>query len=249
MWATIASLAGCRQIDTLGLPASRRPDLSKTLREESPPQVFHSNALTRERKADLQITLARTAEQRGEADNAVRGYHEALENDDSRAEAYHRLAVLHDRKGDFQKAESLYLEALTRAPNNPEIHCDLGYSYYVRQRWHDGERSLRAALDLAPNLARAHNNLGMLLARTGRVDEALYEFSRAGLSESRARVNLALVLTLDGHLEAAREELQLASLADAEAATRDRVARISQAISCAQTPPGDRRRLALSQRR
>ena len=41
------------------------------------------------------------------------------------------------------------------------------------------ERVLREAVDLAPEDANAHSTFGVLLARTGRIDEAGREFAEA----------------------------------------------------------------------
>jgi Flp pilus assembly protein TadD len=64
--------------------------------------------------------------------------------------------------------------------------------------------SLRRAIDLDPGNQRAHNNLGLTLARSGRAEEALAEFRRAGCNVAGAQTNLALTLTLEGSWEEAR---------------------------------------------
>jgi hypothetical protein len=63
-------------------------------------------------------------------------------------------------------------------------------------------------------MARAHNNLGLVLARSGKSEEALHEFSRAGCRESDARVNLAYCLMAQRDFSAAQKQLQLAMVAD-----------------------------------
>jgi Flp pilus assembly protein TadD len=75
--------------------------------------------------------------------------------------------------------------------------------------------NLRQAIALAPTHERAHNNLGLVLARTHRHDEALAEFTKAGLRDADARVNLAFVLTLENNWPEARKQYEAALAADA----------------------------------
>ena len=86
----------------------------------------------------------------------------------------------------------------------------MGYNCYLRQQWQDAETHLRRALELSPGLGRAHNNLGLLLARTGREGEALEEFMRAGSGPAEAHANLAHVLTLTDRWNEAQQEFQRA---------------------------------------
>src|SRR5262245_855110 len=51
--------------------------------------------------ADVQFAYARSLEKSGELDQARARYSEAVKHDPGRADAWHRLAILHDRKGQF----------------------------------------------------------------------------------------------------------------------------------------------------
>src|SRR5215210_8056882 len=126
-------------------------------------------------------------------------YQDALRRDAHRADAYLRLAVLHDRQGQFQESAGLYQQALTARPGDPDIYSDKGYSLYLQRRWVEAEMSLRQAIVLRPDHARAHNNLGLVLAHTGRPDLAMIEFGQGGCTEADARINLAYALTLERH--------------------------------------------------
>ncbi len=190
--ASVVCLFGCRQSGAKhpGLGLGRAAAPPPAIQEEDPLET-----ITAEQKADVQMAVARSVEKQGYVEQAIRLYLEVLKKDGRRADAYHRLAVLHDKKGNCVASAEFYREALQRDPDNAEIHCDLGYSYYFQRRWKEAETSLHRALQLNPNLARAHNNLGLLLARTDRNDAAMVEFLRAGCNEAEARGNLAFVLT------------------------------------------------------
>jgi Flp pilus assembly protein TadD len=159
----------------------------------------------------MYLALGRSAEARGELENAMQTYRYALEIDDAQPEVLHRLALLHDRMGKCEEARDFYLQAIELAPGNADLQCDFAYSCYLQNQWDEAEQGLRRAIELAPNLARAHNNLGLLLARTGRSDEALWEFGRAGATEPQARANLAFAMLLDGHVSPAKQQLALAA--------------------------------------
>jgi Flp pilus assembly protein TadD len=164
--------------------------------------------------ADVQIAYARSLEKRGEHEQAVARYQEAVKQDPGRADAWHRLAVLHDRQGKFDDSAGMYRKALELQPGDPDLYCDMGYSLYLQQRWAEAEMNLRQALALRPDHARARNNLALLLARAGRADEALAESRRAGCSEADAHVNVAFALALQGSCPEAREHYRLALASD-----------------------------------
>ena len=115
--------------------------------------------------------------------------------------------------------EKYYQTALKKDPKNPNLLADYGYHCYLQQRWKEGEANLREAIVLNPELHRAHNNLGLLLARTGRVDEAAKEFVRAGCSEAETHSNLGFALTLQKRFPDAKRQFDLALAADPNSIT------------------------------
>jgi Tfp pilus assembly protein PilF len=205
MWAAVAVLAclacgvGCRLPDFLrfGRPA-------ETPVEESIPR------LSKRQVANVQLSVAQSLEQKGEVNAALDAYQEVAAKSPHRATAYWRMAVLHDRLGNVQESEKLYRQALKAEPTNADIHCDFGYSLYLQRRWAEAEDQLRQTVALNAAHRRGHNNLGLLLAQTERLDEALTDFHYAGCPEAEARTNLAFVLTLNRRWDEARAQYQLA---------------------------------------
>jgi Tfp pilus assembly protein PilF len=208
--ALALSVTGCQQMGAmLGSRSNDSPASVASFGEPRP-----SDTVDATQKADVEMALARSVEEQGQTDQAIAMYLDVVRKDNRRADAYHRLAILHDRKGECKAAEEFYRAALDRDPRNPQVYCDFGYSLYLQRRWDEAETSLRQALTIQPHLARAHNNYGLLLARTGRSDQALVEFRRAGCAEAEARANLALALMLEERMPGAHEQYQLALLAD-----------------------------------
>ena len=82
--------------------------------------------------------------------------------------------------GRAQDAMKAYDEALKYDPDLAEAHLGKGVVYELAfGKLDEAEAEYRKAIALKPTLAEAHNNLGQLLARTGRLEEAVKEFDVA----------------------------------------------------------------------
>ncbi len=201
--ATFAPAAGCHQLPQ-GPPSilsPSRPDRA-------------SAKLTSAQTSDVQVAMGRSMENQNDPDGAIAAYQAALRMDPKRVDAVARLAVLSDRKGDFKASGPLYDRALKVAPDDPELLCDRGYSLYLQGKLKEAEPFLRRSIALKADLLRAHNNLGLVLGRTGRPDEAVAEFSKAGASEADARLNLAFALAIEHRWDLARTQYALALAAE-----------------------------------
>ncbi len=160
--------------------------------------------------ADVHYGLGRSLEADGDLDRAMQAYRESIRRDARRADAPLRLAILLDRQGRFAESALLYEAALKASPGNAEVFCDRGYSLCLQGKDAEAEVALRQAIAKRPDLARAHNNLGLVLARAGRVDDALNEFRKAGCPEAEARLNLAFGLGEAHRLDDAQRQVAIA---------------------------------------
>ncbi len=96
------------------------------------------------------------------------------------AEIHHDLAVEALRAGRSQEALKEFDIALAADPDMPEALLGRGLVMeYGFGKLAQAEADYRHALLIRPNYPEAHNNLGQLLARTGRPTEALAEFDKA----------------------------------------------------------------------
>jgi tetratricopeptide (TPR) repeat protein len=197
-------LAGCEHFEE-----SRAPWFGDSGAHLSPRQA-----------ADVQVALGRSLEKQGQVDQAMNAYHEAIRRDPRRTDAYWRLAILHDEEGHFKESAELFRKALRTSAGNADIYCDMGYSLYLQRRWAEAEMNLKQALVLKPDHARAHNNLGLVLAHSDRVEEALAQFRKAG-PEADAQVNLALALAMDGRWPEARDHYRAALAANPRSAAAE----------------------------
>jgi tetratricopeptide (TPR) repeat protein len=165
-------------------------------------------------KADLQMSIGRSLEREGKLEQAVVIYSDVVKKDGHRIDAYQRLAIVNDQLGNFEESDKFYRLALKREPKNAELLCDRGYSFYLQSRHAEAEQAFRKAIEINPRLARAHNNLALVLAQNERDDQALAEFAQGGCHEAEARVNLAFCMMARRDWRMARRELQRASAAD-----------------------------------
>jgi type IV pilus biogenesis/stability protein PilW len=84
------------------------------------------------------------------------------------------------RNGRGQEALKEFDEALRYDPDLAEAHLGKGVVLELAfGKLDEAEAEYRKAILLKPTLADAHNNLGQLLARTGRLEEAVKEFDTA----------------------------------------------------------------------
>ena len=197
--AFLLGLAGCRHADTQDSTSASLMSKSDMNGKPNHHQV-----------ANVKIAMGRTLEQRGQTTEAVATYLEAVKEDPRRADAFVRLAVIHDQQGKFAESMNYYRKALNIQPDNPDIYCDVGYSFYLRSRWQDAEKSLRQAIALNADHSHAHNNLGSVLAHTGRCEEALVEYRKSGCTAADAHSNVAYALTLEHQLPEARKHYEQA---------------------------------------
>jgi len=130
-------------------------------------------------------------------------------------------AVAWERNGDYHTAVSLWSETVAARPSNPRAHTGLGQALLEAARLPEAQAQLEEAirinsLQAAPpprpaEVARAHDVLGVLLAREGRTDAALAEFHRAlqlHPADSPTHFNLGHLLARLGRTAEAIPEFQ-----------------------------------------
>ena len=200
-YASCVACAGC----TLPARWSNTDDSSS---------VSSTSAVGDRQVANVQMVLAQTLERQGQLEQAQLAYTRLASRENAPVEAFHRLARIHDKMGRGAEASPLYERYLAERPEDSHAHGDYGYSLYLRREWKASEHHLRQALTLQPNNTRARNNLGLLLARTGRADEALHQFKLAGNTPAQGRANLGFCLAGEGQWDAAEQQFDLALLAD-----------------------------------
>jgi Flp pilus assembly protein TadD len=181
-----------------------------------------SDKLTPEQEYNAHLELGRFQESQENFDLALGEYLKALQASEShstllggakngtkQALAHRRMGSALDRLGRFEQAENEYSTALKLSPNDPKTWNDAGYSFYMQGRWADAERALKTAAKLDPHNTKIMTNLGLNLAASGKSDEALAEFTKAG-GHAVGHANLAYILAAMGKTAEAEKHYKLA---------------------------------------
>lgn len=106
--------------------------------------------------------------------------HGSSKRDKETAVVHYDLGSEAVSNGNPQDALKEYDEALGYDPDLAEAHLGRGVVLELGfNKLDEAEAEYRKAIQLKPGLAEAHNNLGQLLARTGRLEEAVKEFDAA----------------------------------------------------------------------
>lgn len=125
--------------------------------------------------------LGQALEERGRHEEAIAHYRQAIAEDEMYARAYNNLGLALEKTGRGEEAEQVYHHLLSFAPTDADALYNLG------SRLSKGERPLEALeyLEKSHNLqhpdadADVHNNMGIILAMYGRLEEAAGHFSES----------------------------------------------------------------------
>ncbi|MEJ7809762.1 MAG: protein kinase [Gemmatimonadaceae bacterium] len=120
----------------------------------------------------------------GDDRRAIAYFEQATEKDPNFALAYARLAVPHVMVNEKAEAERAIAKALELDPSLSEAYDALGLlRLWLDWDWPAAEAALRRSIGLNPHNSRAHHELGQLVMRRGRCDDAIAEEQRAMFSD------------------------------------------------------------------
>ncbi len=214
----LISAAGCQQ-EVVSLPNSTsltsfwgNPDPHQIKKasprpEDLPPlvRVSHGNFEAGEAFSD------RTGPERRQqlCESARTDYERALALDPKCLPAYQGLARLYTHMHDLPLAVETYQKALKFAPNNASLWFELGLCQNYQKNLAPALECLDRAAQLEPGNHSYTNALGVVLAESGRYDESLRYFSRAG-GEAMGYYRLAQTLSHLQRPELSRRYLEVA---------------------------------------
>ncbi len=109
--------------------------------------------------------LGNALARKGQTDEAIHQYQEALRLKPDDAEAHNNLGIALAKKGQSDEAIRQYQEALRLRPDYADARCNLGAALEEIGQMDEAIRQYQEALRLKPDDADAHYNLGNALAR------------------------------------------------------------------------------------
>jgi len=143
---------------------------------------------------------------KGEYQEAIRHFNEALRIYPGYAEAYLNLGVVNERKGLWKEAVTYYQEAIKVDPDYAEAHNNLGNVYALQNQIELSKTHYSEALRVDPQYANAHVNLANILAYQGAIDDAIDHYSKALKVDPysvKGHLNMGIVLLHGGSSDSA----------------------------------------------
>lgn len=92
------------------------------------------------------------------------------------ARAHRNIGRALEEIGQLDGAISSFNKAMRLEPNDPETYFDIALVYDLKDDHQTAITYYMRAIEIAPEYAEAHNNLGELLMRSGKPNEALAQF-------------------------------------------------------------------------
>lgn len=176
---------------------------------------FILQRLPRDFRARATILEAKASELRlrGEFDQAIETYRQALEINPHFLRALVFLGVSFGEKGDHPRAIAALEQAAYLFPNDPSAQYNLGIAYGASERSDEEIRAYQRTITLDPDLVPAYLNLGAALLQAGRLDESARVFEdgiQINPLAAMLYVNLALVRQQQGKPDQARAVMEIA---------------------------------------
>ncbi|MCF8032507.1 MAG: tetratricopeptide repeat protein [Desulfarculaceae bacterium] len=134
---------------------------------------------------------------------------QAARLDPSLWRAQNLLGVIYNRNRQPKQAAAAFRAALISKPGNPALYNNLALSQMMLGDYQGAEASLRRALALNPEHRKAANNLGLLLMRQGRNQEAFQTFATAE-GVAQAHNNMGVLLAWQGQPNQAQRQFKAA---------------------------------------
>jgi len=214
----LIAAAGC-QHEVMTLPGSA-PD-SPSPNKPDPTQIKPASGKPKDLPPSVLVSYgnfeageafaARTAPERRQqlCESARADYEKALNRDPRCVPAYQGLARLYTHMHDLPLAVETYQKALKLAPSNASLWFELGLCQNYQKNLAAALECLDRAAQLEPGNHSYTNALGVVLAESGRYDESLRYFSRAG-GEAMGYYRLAQTLSHLQKPELSRRYLDVA---------------------------------------
>jgi tetratricopeptide (TPR) repeat protein len=150
---------------------------------------------------------------KGQIDEAIRQYQEAIRLNPGYAEAHNNLGAALLGKGQTDEAIRQYQEALRLKPDYANAHSNLGIALARKGQIDEAIRQYQEAIRLKPDHVDAHNGLGVALDKKGQTDEAirqLQEAIRLKPDHADAHYNLGVACYQQGRADEAIRQFQKA---------------------------------------
>jgi len=167
-------------------------------------EVTENNCLAHKALGDALI-------KKGQIDEAINQYQEAIRLIPGYAEAHYNLGTAFQKKGQIDEAISQFQEAIRLTPDYADAHNNLGGTLFKKGQINKAINQFQEAIRLKPDYADAHYNLGNALRKQGQIVEAINQYQeviRLKPDDAEAYNNLGAALAMNGQIEEAISQFQ-----------------------------------------
>jgi tetratricopeptide (TPR) repeat protein len=142
--------------------------------------------------------LAHAVLARGQSDEAIGLYEQAIRLKPDYAAAHNNLGVALGQIGQIDEAIRHFQKAIQFKPDYADAYNNLGGNLSTKGQLDEAIRQLQEALRLRPDYADARNNLGIAFGQKGQLDEAIRQYQEAvRLKPDHAQAHYNLGAALD----------------------------------------------------
>jgi tetratricopeptide (TPR) repeat protein len=203
-------LGGCATVILVALIFCARAQTSYWRNSES--LWTHTLACTSD-NVEAHNNLGGVLFQKGNVDEAIAQYQEALQINPNDAVVHNSLGSALFQKGGVDEAIAQYQTALQINPDFADAHYNFGIALFKMGQVDEAIVHYQKALQIKPDYAEACNNLGNALLQKGRVDEAITHCQTALQIKpdyAEAHINLGNALLQKGQVDEAIVHYQTA---------------------------------------
>ncbi|NJL66209.1 MAG: tetratricopeptide repeat protein [Microcoleus sp. SM1_3_4] len=130
-------------------------------------------------RAKPYYSLGKAFAKKGEWEQAISSYRQALDIDFHSAEINQSLGDALVKNGELDEAVTVYQKAVEIQPNLWEVHHNLADIWQGQGRLDEAVAAYRLAIELNPDFCWSHNNLGDVLIKLEKWEEAAVAYQRA----------------------------------------------------------------------
>jgi tetratricopeptide (TPR) repeat protein len=193
-------------------------------------KMQHENVKIKEVKAVAptaytRFALGQVAESQGDATAAIHQYNKALDLDSKNLPSLCRLGVIYAELKNYDKSIEIWNRYIAASGDAAFGYGNLGFCYELAGQPDAAKATYLKGIKKDPNNASCRTNYGIMLARAGKIEDALREWNGV-LTPAQVHYNLATVYQMNGRKSEARAEYQKAL--DCDPTLIDARSRLSQ---------------------
>ena len=164
-------------------------------------------------QAQTRFAAGKLAESRNDFRRAGVQYAAALQLDPNHLPAMNRLAVAYAMTRQTEQSIEIAKRYVKATGSTADAWNHLAQCYEFANKLSDAEAAYKSGIEKDPTNALCRTNFGLLLARTGRIEEAAAQMSSV-LKPAEVHYNLASILEMQGDTAGAKQAYKKALEAD-----------------------------------